>query len=651
MEQVIAAHDWSTSPLGFPDTWAPEFRTIVQLMMDSHVPMWAAWGTSLCMVYNTPYVSMLGGKHPKSLGSPLKIVWGEIWADVGALVQTALDGHPVYREDLPLVIDRSGQAEQTWFSFSYSPLRDQTGAIQGLVCTVWEATDKMLAQRRLRENEAQLRALTLASSNAIYRLSADWGELRELKGRGFVSDARADCAWFDSYVPPAERQRVRSAIDEAVQTQGSFELEHRVIRADGSLGWALSRAVPICDADGKVVEWFGTATDITVQKDAERSLIEADRMKDRFLAMLAHELRNPLAPIRNGLRLLRTLAVGEKASSIVTMMERQVTHLVRLVDDLMDVARISTGSLELRRADVDLAETLKSAFDLSRPAIEKGSHELQIRFPAEPLWVNGDEVRLTQVFSNLLNNAAKYSPEAGLIDLSMQRVGDRAVVRVVDRGIGIAPADVGRLFALFTRLEPASVHSEGLGVGLALARKLVELHAGAIAVTSEGPGKGSCFTVTLPLITAPGRKGAPRARRTFSCMGLKVLIVDDNRDSADSLGALVELAGGNAHVFYSGADALDAVDGIAPALALVDIGMPGMDGHAVARELRARTTQAGVWLVAITGWGQAEDYQRTKAAGFDEHLVKPVDPASLEDLLERVARMGGASEAFRGLKA
>jgi len=635
MASLIASHDWSTSALGPPQNWPNALRAVVALMLDSRVPMWAAWGPSLSMLYNSQYRELLGAKHPGALGSALSEVWAEIWDDVGDLVAKALSGQAIYQEDMPLLINRNGTDEQTWFTFSYSPLRDDAGAIQGLVCTVWESTEKVRGQQRLAQSEARHHALTKASANVIYRMSPDWRNLLELNGQGFVADTHSpDSSWLDTYIYPEDQATVRSAIDKAIATRQLFELEHRVIRADGTVGWTLSRAVPMIDDSGAVTEWFGIASDITARKEAESRLVEADRMKDQFLAILAHELRNPLAPIRNGLHLLSVRNDPRQAGDVLGMLGRQVDHLVRLVDDLMEVARISSGSLHLRAQRIDVSSPLKAALDLSRPMIEAGRHALQVSYPSERLWIDGDETRLAQVFSNLINNAAKYTLTPGIIRVSMWRAGETVQVNVTDNGVGIAVDDHDRLFTLFGRLNAAQSKGEGLGIGLALARRLVELHGGSISVSSDGPDTGSSFTVTLPLsqTTVPATHGnAPLAWGEFD--GLQALVVDDNRDAADSLGALLEILGCKATVFYSASSALSGIDGIAPDIGLFDLGMAGMDGFELAEKIRTLDGCQTMLLVAVTGWGQPEDRARTAAAGVDRHLVKPVELERLKAAL------------------
>ncbi|MDR6213010.1 PAS domain-containing protein [Paracidovorax wautersii] len=275
---LLSGTDWAHSSLGDPAAWPRPLRAAVSQVMDSVAPMWLAWGPRLGMVYNGPYADMLGGKHPRAMGAPLDAVWAEVWPDVGELVATTLAGQALYREDLPLVVNRRGHDEPAWFSFSYTPLRDEDGRVQGVLCTVWETTDKMLAQRQLAESESRLKALTLATANAVYRMNADWSRLLEVNGQGFVADTAEPTAhWVEEYVAPEDRDRVRAAIAEAMATRGLLELEHRVYRVDGSIGWVLSRAMPLLDAQGEVTEWFGTATDLTARKATELALYESER--------------------------------------------------------------------------------------------------------------------------------------------------------------------------------------------------------------------------------------------------------------------------------------------------------------------------------------------------------------------------------------
>ncbi|QHJ00217.1 PAS domain-containing protein [Xylophilus rhododendri] len=278
MAAQLRGHDWSASPLGPTVSWPRPLRQAVRTLLDSSVPMWLAWGPQLSMVYNQAYASMLHGKHPGALGAPLESVWGEIWPQVEPLVQAALGGQALAREDMALAVHRDGRLEEAWFTFSYLPLRDDLGAVRGLSCTVWETTGRVLDQRRLAERESRLQALTLASTNVLYRMSPDWRCMLEIKGQGFMAEtATPSTRWMDDYLHPDDRPAVEQAIHAAIQARQALAIEHRVLKADGSVGWIHSRAVPVLDAEGEIAEWFGTASDQTERKAAELALRESER--------------------------------------------------------------------------------------------------------------------------------------------------------------------------------------------------------------------------------------------------------------------------------------------------------------------------------------------------------------------------------------
>lgn len=377
--------------------------------------------------------------------------------------------------------------------------------------------------------------------------------------------------------------------------------------------------------------------DISDRKRAQDALKEADHRKDEFLATLAHELRNPLAPIRTGLDILK-LSDGSRPamSKVLQMLERQVGQMVHLVDDLLEVSRISRGTIELRRERVDLGDVLHNAVETSRPQIEAAHQRLSIELPGGALLVNGDAMRLAQVVSNLLNNAAKYTDGGGQIELSARRDGDWAVVTVRDNGMGIPREMLSKIFDWFMQVERTHPRGQGgLGVGLTIVRTLVEMHGGTVSASSEGSGQGAEFNVRLPLAEATdhaavGQKGAARQQRFAS----KILVVDDNRDAAQSLCMLLQMRGAHVKALHDGESALEALDDFQPDTVLLDVGMPGMDGYELARRIRARDDGTRFQLVAITGWAQEEDRQRSRAAGIDHHLVKPVDMAALDSLLK-----------------
>ena len=370
-------------------------------------------------------------------------------------------------------------------------------------------------------------------------------------------------------------------------------------------------------------------------RDYLREREEADQRKDEFLAMLAHELRNPLAPIRNTISILRLSTGRQPASQLWEMMERQVGHMVRLVDDLLEVSRITRGKIDLRKDRIELSLVIASAVETSRPLVEAGNHRLAINLPGDSLVVEGDATRLAQVFANLLNNAAKYTDPGGEISLTAVREDGHVVVRVRDNGIGIAADALPRIFDMFMQADqPGRTAQPGLGIGLTLAKSLVELHEGSISAASAGVGQGSEFTVRLPLASAPPAAAVPDAPPASSRQRRRrVLIVDDNRDAADSLGALLQMLGAEVRVVHSGPSALETLERFKPEIAFLDIGMPEMDGYEVARRIRGMQQWRELRLVALTGWGQERDRRQSKAAGFDQHLIKPADVSALQAVL------------------
>ena len=415
-----------------------------------------------------------------------------------------------------------------------------------------------------------------------------------------------------------------------------FTGERRFKRRDGETLWVKLSLSRVRGAGEQQVRGVAVIEDVTERKHAEEDLREADRRKDEFLATLAHELRNPLAPIRNSLHIFRMAGIQDPTALRVTdMMERQVQHMVRMVDDLLEVSRISRGKIELRRERVDLAGILRNAVETSLPLIEAGGHKLTVEMPEAPLLMDADPVRLSQVFANLLNNSAKYTPPGGRISVRVTVEPGTAVICVSDNGEGIPAQMLSRVFNMFTQVNTGSRAQGGLGIGLTLARTLVHLHGGSIEAKSPGQGLGCEFLVRLPL--ASQREEVESAPKSLQALPLdrmrRVLVVDDNRDAADSLGMLLGFLGAEVAVAHDGRSALDKMATFHPEVVLLDLGMPEMSGLEVARRMREDPALAGITLVALTGWGQREDRRRTTEAGFDYHLVKPADLSALQTIL------------------
>ena len=375
----------------------------------------------------------------------------------------------------------------------------------------------------------------------------------------------------------------------------------------------------------------------TALRNSERALRDADRRKDEFLATLAHELRNPLAPVRNGLHILRLGgAHSPRQAPLIDIMERQLNHMVRLVDDLMEASRITRGKIDLQSSTLDLAEVLRSAAETTAPQLQAAQVALHLQLPNDALLVSGDAVRLAQVFANLLGNAAKYTDAGGQVTVALFSEGSEAVVSVRDSGIGIPVEMLPRVFELFTQVDRTLGRSQGgLGIGLALVKNLVGLHGGSVEARSDGPGQGAEFVVRLPLVTAQSQldNPLPTPSGPQALAGVHVLVVDDNRDAADTLAMMLRLWGADVLTAYDGPSALEAVRGARLHVVLLDLGMPGMDGYAVAEQLRSEPQYQMLKLIALSGWGQPEDLQRTSAAGFDGHWMKPVEPERVIEFL------------------
>jgi PAS domain S-box-containing protein len=440
---------------------------------------------------------------------------------------------------------------------------------------------------------------------------------------------RSDADVFPTEVAAGFIENDKRALASAAGVQTIEVLEHE----DGVLHHSIVSKFPIPGPGGEAAWVGGIAIDITERRRAEETLRDSDRRKTDFLATLSHELRNPLAPIRNSLELVRRAgADSDVVRRSLDVMDRQITHMVRLVDDLLDVSRITRDRLELRKARVDLSDVLNQAIETAVDLAERGGHTIDVSLPAAPIHLHADPIRLVQVFSNLLNNACKYSARPGCIRIAARACGSEVTISVADDGIGIPADSLERVFEMFAQVDTGSGQSRGsLGIGLTLVRRLVELHGGRVEARSDGPGHGSEFIVTLPAaVDVPAERAVdapPALLRPPS--SLRVLVVDDNADSAESLAALLTLGGHETVTANDGPEALVLADRFLPQVAILDVGLPTLGGHEVCRHLRARPWGRDIFIVALTGWGQEEDRRRSMDAGFDDHLVKPLDHAEL----------------------
>jgi PAS domain S-box-containing protein len=770
IEACLRECDWTASPLGAPATWPPTLAHAARFLFDAPVPMVVAWGEGQGVLYNDAAVPLLGAHHPGLFGARLAD-WPDAWDGLGTHAARALAGE-AFR--VGQCLHTAGDAAVApWLDLAFAPLRDLDGAVRGFTCTV-------CGPAALPAGDAGFRAVADAMPQMVWSTLPDgYHDYYNQHWYDFTGmhEGETDGERWSARFHEDDRARAWAAWRLSLATGAPYEIEYRLLHRSGEYRWVLGRALPVRDAEGRIVRWMGTCTDIDQQKrheealrqsearfrrlaesnvvgivryrmdgtiveanqafldmlgytredferdglasrtltppewmdataramaqlrtvgrienlvkeyfrkdgsrvsvqmgsitmddpategvavmvdvtpikDAQRALREADRRKDEFLAMLAHELRNPLAPITAAADFLK---VGrpdeERVRQVTTIIGRQARHMTGLIDDLLDVSRVTRGLITLERAPVPLAGAIAEAVEQVRPQVKAKGHRLELHLPSDEALVSGDRKRLVQVFANILGNAARYTPnqppDGGRIDLHL-RVDDACVtVDVCDNGIGMTPELTARAFELFSQAERSADRAQGgLGIGLALVRSLVELHDGTVSAHSDGPGRGSRFTVVLPRLRVEGDDagGVPgTAQPAPPEQALEVLIVDDNVDAAQILAMYIEAVGHRATVWHSPGQALAYAAEHRPDLCVLDIGLPEFDGHELARRLRALPGMATLPLVAVSGYGQARDRDLALAAGFDRHFVKPVMAADILDVLGDVARRRAAN--------
>lgn len=526
-------------------------------------------------------------------------------------------------------------------SLTVSPIIDARGNIVGASKVARDISAQKRAARALKASEERFRLMADAAPVLIWMTDtedrATWFNRRWLDFTGQSMDESIRNGGWTAGLHPDERQQVLQNFRQHCKAHEHYTMEHRLRRADGEYRWLLVNALPL-QYDDVFSGYIGSCVDITDRKQAEETLRLEDRRKTEFIATLAHELRNPLAPIRNALEILNIAEYEpELWSRSRDIIERQLSHMVRLVDDLLNISRINQDKLALRTERVELAPLIEQALETVQSFAEQQGHKIEVRGADQAVTLQADPVRLTQILSNLLSNACKFTPAGGDITLSVLPRGDDVFISVKDTGVGLAANEIHRIFDLFQQSEKSKAHSPGgLGIGLTLAKRLVEMHGGNISVSSPGLGQGTTFTINLPVIAAP----VPQQQTIQPALDLgsqRILVVDDNEDSAETLAVLLRLDGHDVRVAYDGPQALQEAEQYRPNLILLDLGLPGLDGIEVCRSLRARPWGDYLSIIALTGWGQEEDREQSRAAGFDEHLVKPVSHDQLVAVLTRHA--------------
>jgi PAS domain S-box-containing protein len=591
--------------------------------VSSDWPSWRAWtGQSLEQMMGHGWMEAI---HPEDCAE-----FERRWHDIR---QRRLPADLAFRL-------RRADDSWSWTDMRTAPLFNDNGSVQKWVCMNMDITDRKCAEEVLHRSETRFRALAEASPALIWQLDPAGNVVylnpryAELTGRSKQSLMHAG---WRSLLHPDDAPAYLAALAEARQLRQRFQCRTRVRDCHGQWCWLASYGMPFFAAQGGYAGHVCMSIDISESVASETALRDADRRKDEFLATLAHELRNPLAPLCSAMPMMGRAGGARRADRLQQMMSRQLDYIVRLVDDLMDISRITRGRIALRCAPTALAAVLQDAVETSMPLIEGAHHKLNRSPVADDILLDADAVRLTQVFANLINNAARYTSPGGQIWLHAYEEENMAIVSVRDNGIGISPQMLPRVFDIFSQeRDAASPRQGGLGIGLTLVANLVRMHGGSVEARSAGLGLGSEFIVRLPQAPklAPAQEHGDAGGLAADDGNQRVLVVDDNRDAADTLSMLLEFMGNKeVKVANDGPAALAEMEAFRPDVVLLDIGMPGMDGNEVARRIRQQPQFAATRLVALTGWGQDEDRRRTQESGFDHHLTKPVDIAALQALL------------------
>jgi PAS domain S-box-containing protein len=601
---------------------------------------------------NDPYYALVG-RGPEILGQPVLQALPEL---VGQPFPALLDqvyrtAEPFETKGMKLLIVRGadGRFDELFVDFVYQPLMSAEGGVFGILVHGVDRTEQVRGEQALRRSQRELQALADNTPDILSRFDRALRHVfvnaaaRKATGRpieDFLGKTNRELGF-----PEALCQEWESATRAVFNTGVDQMIEFAFDGPEGIRHYA-SRLVPEFGADGIVEFVLGVTGDVTQRKHFERTLSEQDQRKDEFLATLAHELRNPLAPLRSGLQVLQQLRLQEDADTAtrtLQMMARQLGQMTRLIDDLLDVSRINSGKVVLRLERIALNGVLEAAVEAARPLIDKARHALTIELPDEPLWLQADPTRMAQMLANLLTNSAKYTKQGGSIVLSARREGEKIVISVADNGLGI-PADmVGRVFDMFAQVNHTLERAQGgLGIGLALVKRLAEMHGGSIEAHSDGVDMGSTFTMRFPRDegSLPAPEPTTPASSATPPAGRRILVVDDNVDGAQTLAMLLSLSGYETRTAFDGPSALIVAAEFLPHVVFLDIGLPGMNGYEVALRLRGVAGLEAARLIALTGWGSEDDQRKSRDAGFDAHLTKPVEPSAVDEVLARLLGVG-----------
>tara|TARA_R110000744_G_scaffold208504_4_gene327328 strand:+ start:58606 stop:60603 length:1998 start_codon:yes stop_codon:yes gene_type:complete len=637
MGALIRAYDWNTTSLGNPETWPQPLKTSLRLLLSTGHPMLIWWGEELIQFYNDPYARTLGSeRHPSALGQRGHECWAEIWPEIEPQITQVMSGNGhTWHENQLLFITRNRKREEMYWTYSYGPIDhpEANYGVGGILVITTETTEQVLAEQRMKTAEARWRALfdqapsfMCVLHGADHRFEYANRNYCEMLGQADILGKKVT-----DVVPEVGAQGFVELLDKVYQSGNS----HQGIAAPLSFGTREPIFVdfiyqPILETNGQVSGILVEGYNVTERVIANRSLQEEHRRKDEFLAMLAHELRNPLAPIRNvSEMLIQTTEQDSSLQNIGSILARQVTHLTHLMDDLLDVSRISQNRITLQHETLSLSSIVNVATESLQSAIAQKNHQVNFIDHEHKLYVSGDMTRLVQCLTNIINNAIKYTQVGGKIEIQVNTLEDLAEITVSDNGCGISADMQASVFELFTQAKQTLDRSQGgLGIGLNIVQRLVHMHGGNVTVHSDGLGKGSCFSIHLPRVDASTL--APNTPVKPNTVHKRILVVDDNTDSADTMAELLGLQGHSVITAYTAHEALSAVDDFDPDIVLLDIGLPDMNGYQVAKNIIHKNKKR--IIVALTGYGQAEDVRKAKEVGFDFHFTKPVKLADLVNI-------------------
>lgn len=655
MGQRIREYDWDTSPLGNPSAWPQALKLTVRLMLSSGHPMFIWWGPDLIQFYNDGYRRSIGSdRHPGAIGQQGKICWSEIWPIIGPQIDTVMRGEgSVWRENALVPITRDGKLEDVYWTYTYDPIYDEDAPnhVGGVLVIVAETTPHVLEQQRKSAEEARWRQLFTKSPAFMCVLTGPDHIFEYVNPRYLELIGERDVINKPVHeaIPEISAQGFNELLDFVYTTGQSYTGIAAPISLLGDVaGVERQRYLdfvyhPIRNADSEITGIFVNGYDVTERVLSEQSLAEQDRRKDEFLAMLAHELRNPLAPIRNASELLKqTTPDDTRVHTLGDLISRQVNQLTRLIDDLLEVSRISQGRMELQKGPLLLDQAIKFAIESTSSSVAEKNLHLIYDCDDTCLLIDGDHARVAQSLINIIINATKYTEDGGRIKIHLRQEATQALIEVSDTGIGIEAQMLDEIFELFRQVDTSIDRSRGgLGIGLSVVKKIIQMHNGTITARSAGLGQGSTFSITLPL--ASYKESATTPHTAPALARLKFLLIDDNEDATNSLAMLLETVGHETTVTYRGANALAIIERNNFDVVLLDIGLPDIDGYEVAGRIRA--IHKNITIVAVSGYGQTEDVRKALDAGFSGHLTKPVSLDALERTVSQLlARAEGLAE-------